>query len=179
MPVRVLTQKQQAFVEFFLSNGGNASDAYRRAYPTAGSGGVVSGPAHKLRNHPLVIEAIAKASAASVAAVDHAVERYAITQERLADLMARLCFTELRQVADVSTEVVDGKVRQVVKVKDFSDIDADAHMALVEVRRSAGGEVSVKLPDKRAAAMDLARLKGWIADKPVDSRQLVMLKIER
>lgn len=175
---RHLIASHQAFVVAYLENGGNAAAAYRIAYPKSGEASV-KGNASRLTRHPLIAEAIGRARASTVTAVEHAVERYAITQERLADLMARLCFTELRQVADVSTEVVDGKVRQVVKVKDFSDIDADAHMALVEVRRSAGGEVSVKLPDKRAAAMDLARLKGWIADKPVDSRQLVMLKIER
>jgi hypothetical protein len=37
----------------------------------------------------------------------------------------------------------------------------------------------VKLFNKREALMDLARLKGWIAEKPVDQRNLVMLKIER
>ena len=36
-----------------------------------------------------------------------------------------------------------------------------------------------KLADRLAAMNSLARLKGWIADKPVDNRQLVMLKIER
>lgn len=29
-----LTQKQKLFADYYISNGGNGSDAYRRAYPT-------------------------------------------------------------------------------------------------------------------------------------------------
>ena len=89
--------------------------------------------------------------------------------------MARLAFTDLRQIVDVRT--VNG--RRIVDVKEFGDIDGDAHQAIAEVRKTAGGELTVKLFNKREALMDLARLKGWIADKPVDQRNLVMLKIER
>jgi hypothetical protein len=112
-------------------------------------------------------------------AVAVAVDRYGITAERVAEAMARLAFTELRQIVDVHSVVVGGQHRRVVDVKDFSDIDGDAHQAIAEVRKTAGGELTVKLFNKREALMDLARLKGWIADKPVDQRSLVMLKIER
>ena len=33
--------------------------------------------------------------------------------------------------------------------------------------------------EKRQALMDLAKLRGWIAEKPAEARQLVMLKVER
>jgi phage terminase small subunit len=113
--------------------------------------------------------------------VEAVLDRYAITADRLAEEMARLAFTELRQVVDVRTETdpASGKRRQRVTLRDFSAIDADAHRALVEVKQSASGEVSVKLADKRGAIMDLARLKGLIVDKPPEQKQLVMLKIER
>jgi ABC-type transporter Mla MlaB component len=126
------------------------------------------------------MKALAKAQEASALAVDEAVTRYAISADRVADEMARLAFTRLDQVASVRTEVgADGKRRQVVMVRDFSDVDAQALSALVKVKRSASGEVSVELADKLAALNSLARLKGWIADKPSTPGNLVMLRVER
>lgn len=178
-----LTASQQAFLDAFLQNGGNASRAYRSAYPSCKSNNKASAGGARLKKHPLIQKALAEANSVTLAVVDNVLERYAISQDRLADAMARLAFTELRQVVDVQSEMVqrDGKsvrVQQVV-LRDFKEIDDNAHQAITEVKRSASGEVSVKLADKRAAIMDLARLKGWIVDKPIDSRQLVMLKIER
>ena len=63
--------------------------------------------------------------------------------------------------------------------KDFEVADAGALAAITEVRRTAAGEITVKLADKRQALIDLARLKGWIAEKPMDQRNLVVLKVER
>jgi len=176
----ILTPKQARFVELLLENGGNNSDAYRRAFDKP-KDAYVAGSAGKLRSHPLVIEALERAAVIQASAVEAVLDRYAITADRLAEEMARLAFTELRQVVDVSTSTdpASGKRRQRVTLRDFSAIDADAHRALVEVRQSASGEVTVKLADKRGAIMDLARLKGLIVDRPPEQKQLVMLKIER
>lgn len=177
MADRKLTAKQTVFLNELLSNGNNAMAAYRVAYPDQKS---ISGSATKLRRHPLIVQAVERMQAAQATAVDQAVARYQITQERLADELARLALTRMPQLADVRTEVdAHGKRHQRVIVKDFAEADQEALAAIVEVKRTAAGEVSIKLADKRAAIMDLARLKGWIADKPVDNRQLVMLKIER
>jgi len=128
----------------------------------------------------LATAARAARATAVLAAVDSAVERYGITADGIADAMARLAFTDLRQIVDWGTSRDSGgKVRQWLQLHDCAAISADAHPAIAEIRRSAGGELSVKLFNKREALMDLARLKGWIADKPVDQRSLVMLKIER
>ena len=84
------------------------------------------------------------------------------------------------QLADVRTEIdADGSHRQRLVVKDFHAADADALAAITEVRRTAAGEITVKLADKRQALMDLARLKGWVAEKAITPQQLVMLKVER
>ena len=64
-------------------------------------------------------------------------------------------------------------------VEDFSAADSDALAAITEVRRTASGEITIKLADKRQALMDLARLKGWVSEKAVEAKQLVLLKIER
>ena len=177
MAGRKLTHKQQAFVRELLHNGGNATGAYRVAFNHTSD---ASAAASKLIRHPLVVQALAKGKTVQEKAIDAALVRYEITQERIADELARLALTRMPQLADIRTEVDQhGKRHQRVIVRDFADADQDALAAIVEVKRSAGGEISIKLADKRAALMDLARFKGWIADKPVDQRQLVMLKIER
>lgn len=95
--------------------------------------------------------------------------------------MARLAFTEMREVMDVVTETdpATGTRRQTIKVKDFRDIDADAHQAIVEVVRTPSGEIRIKLADKQVAIMNLARLKGWVQDKPDANTQAVQLIIQR
>jgi hypothetical protein len=50
-----------------------------------------------------------------------------------------------------------GKPRQIVALRDFSDIPADALAAISEVRRLSSGEVVVKLCSKPDALMNLAR----------------------
>jgi hypothetical protein len=98
----------------------------------------------------------------------------------VADELARLAFTRMPQLADVWTEVgPDGTQHQGLVVKDFSAADGDALAAITEVRRSASGEITIKLADKRQALMDIAKLRGWIAEKPAEARQLVMLKVVR
>ena len=180
MADRKLTPKQQIFLDQLLSNGNNAAMAYRVAYPDFTSHKGITGAASRLRRHPIIAQALAAAHVQDKRAVESAVERYAITADRVADELARLAFTRMPQVADVVREAgQDGKQRVVVQVKPFAEADQEALAAIIEVKRTAGGEISIKLADKRAALMDLARFKGWIADKPVDQRQLVMLKIER
>jgi phage terminase small subunit len=176
----VLTDKQAEFARL-VTTGMTATDAYMTAFPDTTSRRAASVNGARLMKHPLIGGERARKSAIARAAVDAAIVRYQITAERVADAMARLAFTDLRQIATVETvtDHATGKRKQVVAIKDFSDIDADAHAAISEVRRSASGEVVVKLYNKSDALMNLARIKGWIADKPQDNRQLVLLKVER
>ncbi len=163
-----------------IRNGGNAAAAYRLAFPGNSTASSVSAAASRLRRHPLIVQALEAADAATRQAVDQAVKRYEITAERVADELARLAFTRMPQLADVRTETeTDGSQRQRLVVKDFGAADQDALAAVVEVRRTAVGDITVKLADKRQALMDRARLKGWVAEKPVPAQQLVMLKVER
>jgi hypothetical protein len=75
--------------------------------------------------------------------------------------------------------LVNGKPRQQVVIKDFDEIPDEAHAAISEIKRGPGGVLTVRLYNKREALMDLARLRGLIEDKPVDQRNLVVLKVER
>jgi hypothetical protein len=74
---------------------------------------------------------------------------------------------------------VKGKPCQVAVVQDFDAIDDGAHPAISEIKRGPGGELTVRLYNKREALMDLARLRGLIEDRPVDQRNPVVLKVER
>jgi hypothetical protein len=156
-----------------------ATDAYIAAYPGDYSRHTASVKASRLLKHPLIKAARAAHTTAVIEAVSRAVDRYGITADLLADAMARLAFTDLDQVCSWGTVMEHGKRRSWLHLHDTSAISREALAAISEIRRSAGGELSVKLFNKREAIMDLARLKGWIADKPVDQRSLVMLKIER
>lgn len=177
---RPLTAKQQTFLDKLLANGGNASEAYRFAYPAVRDKRRVSAAAARMRAHPLVQEALARAGSASLAAVDAAVARYQITADAVADELACLAMTRISQLADVRTEAgQDGKRRQVVVVRDFSEVEPRALAAVCEVKRAPGGDVSIKLYDKRAALMDIARLKGYIKDTPPPTGNVVMFKVER
>lgn len=176
---RPLTAKQQTFLDHLLANGGNASEAYRIAYPAVRDKIKVSSAASRLRSHPLVKEAMARAAAVSLAAVDRAVARYEITADAVAEELACLAMTRISQLADVRTELVDGKRRQIVVVRDFADVEDRALAAVCEVKRAPGGDVTVKLYDKRAALMDIARLKGYIKDTPPPTGNVVMFKVER
>jgi len=151
------------------------ADAYRIAYPGNYSARSAATKAHKLAKHPLIVGIPRARTAAVIRAVDNAVERYGVTADRVADAMARLAFTDLRQIVDVRT--VNGK--QQITVRDWAIVDDNAHAAISEVRRAPNGEVTVRLYNKLEALNSLARLKGWIADRPVDQRQLIALKIER
>jgi Terminase small subunit len=166
-------------VEFFrlVSTGMRGTDAYRAVYPGDYSQRSCQVKASRLLKHPVIALARAQQMQSALLAVDGVVSRYAITAERIADAMARLAFTDLRQIVDVKVVSEDGKRRQVVALRNFDEIAPDAHPAIAELKRTASGEISVKLFNKREALMDLARLKGWIAEKPVDARQLVMLKM--
>jgi hypothetical protein len=102
----------------------------------------------------------AQRAAAVAAAVDRAVDRYGITADLLADAMARLAFTDLDQVASWGTMMEHGKRRSWLHLHDSTAIEREALAAISEIRRSAGGELSVKLFSKREAIMGLARLKA-------------------
>lgn len=82
------------------------------------------------------------------------------------------------QVASV-VPVLDergGVVGRQVLVKDWGEIPPEARAA---ISTDGKGKINLKLVDRRACIMDIARLKGWVTDKPIDTHQLVTLKIER
>jgi len=174
MSAKQLNPQQAQFAKL-LASGLAKAEAYRQVYPGNYSAQSCATKANRLAKHPLICGVERRRAAAVVRAVDNAIERYGVTADRVADAMARLAFTDLRQIVDVRT--VNGK--QQITVRDWAIVDDNAHAAISEVRRAPNGEVTVRLYNKLEALNSLARLKGWIADRPVDQRQLIALKIER
>jgi hypothetical protein len=174
----------EAFAAELIRNGGNGAAALRVCQPNMADRDVsiLSARASKLRKHPIVVSRLDQARARSSAALEAALARYDLTADRVAADMARAAFTELRQVCSWGSRVVDvktGRREYWVHVKDDVEIDPDAHKAVVSIERKADGSLKIQLADKLAAQMNLARLKGWIADKPADIGQAVQLIIQR
>lgn len=164
-----------------LRNGGNSTEAMRIAYPKIGlTGGQLNRAAAKAKATPMVQEMLAAARQRTEIAMRGAVERFDGTAEKAAAELTRLAFAQMRDVVDLSTvSTPDGKRKQVLRARDFAEISDDAHRAIAEITQKADGTVTIKLGDKQAAIMNLARLRGWIADKPANDGQQVNLIIHR
>jgi hypothetical protein len=170
-----------AFAEQLITNGGNGSLALRTIKPElATDPQTLWRKASALRRHPKVQEYVQSARARAQTAVAIALERYDVTADRAASEMARLAYTELRQVCEWG-EVIDkdGRKQPYLRVKPDIEIDQDAHKALVSIKRKADGSLEITLADKLAAQMNIARLKGYIQEKPDAPGNAVQLIIQR
>jgi hypothetical protein len=166
-----------------LRNGGNLSQAINLLFPDPNrQSRRTNAIAVIVRKQPIVQKMIAEQAARALAAADEALDRYGATADRTAEEMARLAFAQMRDVVDLRTETDPNdpkKRRQVLRVRDFIEINDDAHRAIVKVTQRVDGTVTIELGDKLAALNSLARLKGWIADKPADNNQAISLIIQR
>jgi hypothetical protein len=171
-----------AFAEQLITNGGNGSLALRTVKPEMGNDlKACWRKASSLRRHPKVVDYIETARAKADSAMQVALRRYDVSADRAAAEMARLAYTELRQVCDWGTtkDKETGRETQWLKVRDAVAIDPDAHKALVSIKRKADGSLEVTLADKLAAQMNIARLKGYIQEKPDAPGNAVQLIIQR
>lgn len=165
-----------------LRNGGNGAVAVRSLYPNDNlSNARVQQLSYGLRNTPLIKDMLARQAARAASAADAALEKYGATADRTGEELARLAFSQVRDVVDWYT-VTDPKTKarkQVVRVRDASEITDDAHRAIAKVTQRPDGTITIELGDKLTALRDLARLKGWIADKPTDTGNQVAFIIQR
>jgi len=171
-----------AFGAELLRNGSNGSAAVRAIFPeetfTVARAGTI---ANAIKRKPEIAALIAERDRIKALALSDALERFGATVERTGDELARLAFAQVRDVVDWYT-VTDPKTKQrkqVVRVRDASEISADAHRAIAKITQKPDGTVTVELGDKLTALRDLARLKGWIVDKPPEPNHLVSLIIQR
>lgn len=161
-----LTAKQQTFVTAYLDGGmTNAAAAYRIAYPTSKkwSAQTVANKAYHLLAHGEIGAIIDTTRKKASQAIEKSADRFAISKERISDELARLAFVDVRKLFKW-----DGKG---VTVLDSASLTDDEAAAVVEVSHTVtkeGGTIKVKLADKQAALMNLARLHGFVVDKPGD-----------
>ena len=171
-----------AFGAELLRNGSNASSAVRAIFPdetfTPKRAGQIAGV---LRRKPQIISLIAERDRRQALALSDALDRFGATADRTAEELARLAFAQVRDVVDWFT-VTDEKTKarkQVVRVRDASEISEDAHRAVAKITAKPDGTVTIELADKLTALRDLAKLRGWISDKPEQPNNLVSFVIQR
>ena len=163
--------------------GGNISAAVRKTFPNEQrTSGAVTQIGILLMRTPEMVRIKGNVEEMAGRALAHAAERFGATADRAAEELTRIAFAQVRDVADWSTTADPAdkaRTRQVLTFRDSADISPDVHRAITEVTSRADGTVTIKLGDKQAALMNLARLRGWIADKPEQPNHLVSLVIQR
>lgn len=157
-----LTPKQEAFVREYLTNGRDASAAYRAAYDASNSTDkTVWEAASKLLKHYKVAPRIAEV----VAAIEKETE---ITVEKVRRELGLIGFSNM---ADYMRITPDGD-----PALDFSSLTREQAAALVEVTvedfKDGRGDdardvrrIKFKLADKRAALVDLGKHMGMFVDR--------------
>lgn len=162
MAARTLpADRHQAFAAEYLRNGRNASDAYRVTYnkPTHTARQCTS-EGYRVLNLKPVQTIIQEADAKAREALGRVTDRYAITRERIADELARIAFANMADYLRALS--ADEPIEELCKL----DRDVAAAMGQVSVKHFDDGlRVTFKLADKRAALVDLARLKGYIIER--------------
>ena len=158
-----LTAKQEAFYREYLETG-NATEAYRRSYNTAGmKSETVNRCAFDLLNHHKIS---ARLAANSAKMLQIAEDRYQVTQERVLRELALLGFSNMM---DYVTPQQDGTA-----YVDLSKLTRDQAAAISEVTVESYTEkdgesvipvkrVKFKLSDKRSALVDLGKHLGTFA----------------
>lgn len=152
-----LTPRQQRFVEEYLGNGRNAAAAYRAAYDTDASPKQNATSGWELLQNPDIARIVQTADERAEAAVAAVIDRYALTQE---DIARRLAILGISDARDVLSWDENG-----VRLKPSAELTDEAAYAITEIGEGDGGRLKVKLADKRASLMDLAKIRGWITDR--------------
>ena len=159
----VLSRKQAAFVEEYLSNGGNASAAYRKVYACSNMlEPTINRAACVLLQNYKISAIISRAEAKAEKRIEAVMDRYAVSKERISAELARMAFADSRKLFKWSP---DG-----VAIRSSDDLTDDEAAAVVEVSETKSadggtGTIRVKLGDKRGALMDLAKLHGYIVER--------------
>lgn len=158
-----LTDQGRVFVTEFLKNGKNASAAYRAAFPHLNFKNALdcTQQASKFRNAPAIKAALQIAQSREMVKVGKVLDRYAITQERVAEEMAKIAFAKINDYVEWGP---DG-----VTIKESSELSPEAMAALQEVSETrnekTGTVVKVKPYDKMAALSTLAKTLGMMTEK--------------
>jgi phage terminase small subunit len=160
MADRPLTLKQEIFCRKYIEQGGNASEAFRQAYP------VEKWKPESVWPHACRLMTNGKVRARITQLTREAALAAAVTPERIIAEYARLAFMDPRQVFDARG-----------KLKPIHDLDDNTAAAIAgieqediwegkgEGRENVGQLKKIKLSDKRAALDSLAKCLGMFTDR--------------
>jgi phage terminase small subunit len=151
-----INPKQRAFVNEYLANGRNGAAAYRASYNSQGTPNTCEARARELLKNPRIAAVVASKDRILALAEQKQLEALEVTEERIINTIAALAFYDPR-------EVLSWKAGKVM-LTDSQDIPLRAIMPIREISALPNGGFRVRFHDRRAALMDLARLRGMITD---------------
>jgi phage terminase small subunit len=157
-PRRTLNRRQGVFIDLYLTNGQNGAAAYRKAYGAKSSSTVCGQMAHRLLQHPTVARAVRSRIKVLDLARQERLEAQQATEERIIDVLGALAFYDPRSIIQWGP---DGRA----SITMSTDLSLEAVYAIREILILGDGGIRFKFHDRRAALMDLARLRGMITDK--------------
>ena len=156
-PIATLTGRQSQFIDEYMANGQNASAAYRKAYRSTSSSMRCSQQAYILLRNPAVAQTIQRKLKMLELARQGRLEAQQATEERIIDVLSTLAFFDPREFIQWDSNGVT--------VTKSTDLPIEAVFAIREILVLADGGMRFKFADRRAALMDLARIRGMITDK--------------
>lgn len=170
MPV-LKNARHEAFAQG-LAKGQTADEAYQKAgfKPNRGNAATLK---QKQSISKRVAEILKQAEANDQKANEKVIEKLAITKERVAAELAKIAFLDIREAVRWGRSPIDTKAENAdpnglgiypVELVPSTEMSDDAAAAVSEVSLTQTG-VKIKMHDKRAALMDLAKLMGFVVDK--------------
>lgn len=171
------TEKQKLFLETYFANGLDPVDAWlvsrgknRKEHYNAS----VRVKAWRYLQEPAIAPYIAAAKSKVVAKAEKILDKYAITQERIVEELAKIAFTP---VTDVVSFGPDG-----VAVKDSAGLPDHVKGAIESVEETEnkyGKKIKVKMADRRAALETLGKHLGMFSEKHEHRHMSVNFIIEK
>jgi phage terminase small subunit len=155
-----------------LAKGKTADEAYQLAgfKPNRGNASVLK-QKESISNR--VAEILKQAEENDRKANERVIEKLAITKERVAAELAKIAFLDIREAVRWGRSPVDTESENAnpsglgiypVELVPSDQISDEAAAAVSEVSLTQNG-VKIKMHDKRAALMDLAKLMGFVIEK--------------
>ena len=164
-----LQAKHEAFVQAYVSNGMNATEAYKAVYPKFGSDAAARANAARLIANDNISARVAEILAAGA-------ERAEITVEQVLRELAKLGFSSIGKAVTWRNEVViealeDGQEGEPktalvprVTVVATEDLDEATLDAIAELVQTPNG-LRVKMHDKHSALVSIGKHLGMFVDQ--------------
>lgn len=153
-----LTEKQDKFCREYISNGGNATEAYRQAFNTEKMRPeTVNRSAKELKDTPKIAARIEQLKAP-------ALKKFNVTRERVIGELARIGFSDMR-------DLVNWDETQIT-IKDSQSLPDEAAACIAEISETLtlkGSTKKIKLHNKVAALVKLGEDLGMFKNASNDS----------